>query len=402
MKNVVLLTLDTLRKDILGCYGNKEGLTPFLDSIENKSIIFSNSQSVGPYTQASFPGILTSNYYLEYGREKNLNPKKVLISEVLKKEGITTAGFHSNPFLCTFFGWNRGWDHYYDSMKDDVDDMCPYIKGNIINEKVDQWLSGYISGDDYKPFFLWAHYMDVHEPYVPDQKYIKKVDPSLKITNDEMMKFFQDVVLTRDASDNNDVELAEKLYKAHVIEVDEYSKDFFKILTKHNVLKDSIVIITADHGDEFGDHGSLSHDGKFYSELVNVPFIIYDPSLDEAQRSDILISGVDIPPTITKLFGVNPDPGFKGESILPVEDHSSDGVYGEAIGKLSHKVKETDKPAYFYMKANIKIIYREEDDKWEMYDLDEDPKEEKNIINSSKTAARMKEKLNAFKDRNKK
>ncbi len=402
MKNVVLLTLDTLRKDVLGCYGNKEGLTPFLDSIQDKSIIFSNFQSVGPYTQASFPGILTSDYYLEYGKEKNLNPKKILISEALKKNNIVTAGFHSNPYLCAFFGWNRGWDHYYDSMEDDVDDTCPYIKGDVINQKVDQWLSGYVSGDDYKPFFLWVHYMDVHEPYVPDQKYIKKVDPSLKITNDEMMKFFQDVVLQRDASDKDNVELVKKLYKAHVIEIDQYSKGFFKILNKHNVLKDSIVIITADHGDEFGEHGSLSHDGKFYSELINVPFIIYDPATTDKQTSDILISGVDIPPTITKLFKVDPDPAFKGRAILPVEDHSSDGVYGEAIGKLSHKIKKTDKPAYFYMKHNIKIMYYEEDDKWEMYDLNEDPKEQNNIIDSSNAAVEMKEKLNAFKSRNRK
>ena len=83
MKNVILLTVDTLRKDVLGCYGNKNGLTPFVDSLQNKCIMFTKPQSIGPYTQASFPGILTSSYYLQYGRGKKLSPKRTLISEVL-------------------------------------------------------------------------------------------------------------------------------------------------------------------------------------------------------------------------------------------------------------------------------------------------------------------------------
>jgi len=86
-------------------------------------------QAIGPYTQASFPGILTSFYYLEYGREKKLSPKKTLISEVLKRSGITTAGFHSNPYVSDYFGWNRGWDVFYDSMEAEVSQEVPYIKG---------------------------------------------------------------------------------------------------------------------------------------------------------------------------------------------------------------------------------------------------------------------------------
>jgi len=108
MKNVILLTIDTLRKDVLGCYGSKEGLTPFIDSLQDKCIIFNRCRAVGPYTQASFPGILASSYYLEFGRDKQLSPQRTLISEVVKNGGFTTAGFHSNPYLSEYFGWNRG------------------------------------------------------------------------------------------------------------------------------------------------------------------------------------------------------------------------------------------------------------------------------------------------------
>ena len=141
MKNVILFTIDTLRKDVLGCYGSKNKLTPFIDSLQERCIKFTNMQATGPYTQASFPGILASSYYLEYGREKKLSPKKTLVSEVLKKSGITTAGFHSNPYVSDYFGWNRGWDVFYDSMEAEVSQEVPYIKGDEINKKVREWLS---------------------------------------------------------------------------------------------------------------------------------------------------------------------------------------------------------------------------------------------------------------------
>lgn len=146
MKNVILFTIDTLRKDVLGCYGNKAGLTPFLDSIMDRCTVFDNYQSVGPYTQG--------------------------------------------------------------------------------------WLSNYTKQPDYKPFFLWAHYMDVHEPYVPDQKYVDMIDPSIKMTKEEMFALFKEVILPRDASDPAKVELLRKLYCAHVIQVDEYAKEFFGNLEK--------------------------------------------------------------------------------------------------------------------------------------------------------------------------
>ena len=179
MRNVILLTIDALRKDVLGCYGNENRLTPFIDSLQDKCIRFTRGQSTGPYTQASFPGLLTSSYYLEYGKPKGLAPERTLISEPLQKAGVVTAAFHSNPYMSDPLGWNRGWDVFYDSMEDEVESRIPYIRGNIINPKVTNWLTYHTKGGEYEPFFLWLHYMDIHEPYMPDKKYIDMVDSSL-------------------------------------------------------------------------------------------------------------------------------------------------------------------------------------------------------------------------------
>ena len=393
MKNVILLTIDALRKDVLGCYTG-DRFTPFIDSIQDRCIRFTKAHSPGPYTQAAFPGILTSSYYLEYGRQKMLSEKRVLISEVLKRAGITTAAFHSNPYLSAYFGWNRGWDVFYDSMEDEVDDKVPYIKAEKINNKVSAWLSSHIGGiAGYNPFFLWVHYMNVHEPYVPERKYIDMVDPSIDLDEEEMLRLFQDVVLKRDTSDKGVVELLKKLYFAHVRETDDGVKKFFGILEKSNLLKDSLIIITADHGDEFGEHGGLSHDGKMYSELVNVPLLIYDPSRERGEVCDTLVTTLDIPPTIIYLFGLNQVDAFEGTSLLPLQGYPIKGVFGEAVDKRGSTEKGEEKEVHYYREGDLKIIYCESNDSWELYDLKSDPKELNNIIDTSSFADSMKQEV---------
>jgi len=391
--NVILLTIDVLRKDFLGCYGNKKGLTPFVDSLQDKCIRFTKGQASGPYTQASFPGILTSSYFLEYGKPRGLSPQRTLISEPLKEAGITTAAFHSNPYMSAFLGWDRGWDVFYDSMEDEVEPRMPYVRGNIVNQKAINWLSSYYKEGTKKPFFLWLHYMDVHEPYVPEKKYVDMIDPSVNLSQDEMYSLFENILLKRDVSDLGKVELLKKLYEMHVREVDDYVKEFFGILEKFGLLQDSVIIMTNDHGDEFNEHGGLSHDDKMYSELIDTPLLIYDPGRDKGEVCDTLVSNVDIPPTIIHLFGVDPVEKFEGHSLLPLEDYPVKGCFGEAIDQRSQRGGDIEKDVYFYREQDLKVIYRANLDRWEMYDLKEDPKELNNIVETSPAAEDLKSKL---------
>jgi arylsulfatase A-like enzyme len=391
--NVILLTIDALRRDALGCYGNQGGLTPFIDSIQNHSIRFTEAHSCGPYTQAAFPGILTSSYYLEYEEEDVLSEKRILISEVLKKAGYTTAGFHSNPYLSEDFGWNRGWDVFYDSIDEDVDDLVPYIRGREINRKVDTWLSSHLQAREHKPFFLWLHYMDIHEPYVPERRYLERVDSSIALNEKEMFRLFKDVILKRDPSDRDAVALLRKLYDAHVVEVDDTVREFFGILEKRQVLTDSVIIITSDHGDEFAEHGGISHDGKMYSELIGVPLMIVEPWKEEGSTCDTVVSTLDIPPTIAHLFGLAQPRQFEGHSLLPFEGYPRKGVFGEAVDKHGTFEEGEEKEVHYYREGNHKIIYRERDDSWEIFDLGSDPKETTDIAETFPSAESMKQKI---------
>jgi arylsulfatase A-like enzyme len=393
MKNVVLLTIDTMRKDVLGCYGSGLNLTPNLDELANKSIVYTNHISAGPYTQASFPAILTSSYFLEFGKPKKLSDRRIIISEVVRRGGLTTAAFHSNPYISAYFGWNRGWDEFYDSMKDQVSQTVPYIKGNLVNQKAADWLEGYTKADNYNPFFLWIHYMDVHEPYVPLPKYIGKVDSSIDLTPQQMMELFKEVLLSRDTSNPEKVELLKKLYQAHIAEVDDYTGQLIKILGQFGLQKDTVLIVTTDHGDEFGEHGGLSHDGKFYSELINVPLMIFDPQIAQGRVIDNIVSGVDIAPTICSLFGLTGASNWHGQSLLPTDKYESKGVFGEAVGKLTHKIQPTDRPIHFYQEGILRISHRIEGDLWQLYDLQADPAEKNNLIDVHPQAEPMKKKL---------
>jgi arylsulfatase A-like enzyme len=368
-------------------------LTPFIDSIQSHCIRFTKAHSTGPYTSASFPGILTSSYYLEHGRDANLAKEKVLISEFLKKSGIITAAFHSNPFISAHFGWNRGWDVFYDSMQDEVSPMMPFIRGEKINRKAEMWMSTYQGLGKDKPFFLWLHYMDVHEPYIPERRYLDLVDPTIHLTQEEMFGLFKNVVLKRDISDKGILETLRKLYCARVREVDDRVKELFGIMERLGFLKDSWVIIGTDHGDEFGEHGGLSHDGKMYSELVHVPLMIYDSDRKQEEVCDTLVSTLDIAPTIVHLFGVEPPGSFLGQSLLPTNQYQEKGVYGEAVDKHGSRERGDEKEVHYYREGNLKIIYREKDDAWELYDLAEDPLEQKNIIHTFPGAASLKNRL---------
>jgi arylsulfatase A-like enzyme len=393
MKNVILMTLDACRKDVFGCYGNSAGLTPFIDSLKGNLLTFTRAQATGPYTQASFPSILTSSYYLEFGWQQRCPAQRIFISEVLRNHGIATAAFHSNPYLSAYFGWNRGWDLFMDSMKDPVTPKVPFLKGRMINERAGAWLSSLKKSGVPRPFLLWIHYMDTHEPYIPDRKYLELVDPALDLSEEDMFLLFKEVLLKRDASDENRVALLRKLYHAHVREVDGYARDFFGILESLDLLKNTTVIITSDHGDEFGEHGGLSHDDKLYSELIDVPLLLCSPEIKGGEDCHAVVSNIDIPPTIVHLFGLDPVAAFEGKSLLPIEGYSSPGCFGEAIHQVKGKGGDIGKDVYYYMEDDLKIIYRANLDAWEMYDLMADPRERTNIVESSPMAEVLKGKL---------
>lgn len=176
-----------------------------------------------------------------------------------------------------------------------------------------------------------------------------------------------------------------------VREVDTYFEEFLSSLKKLGLLEDSVIIVTNDHGDEFNEHGGLSHDDKMYSELIDMPLIIYGTG--KSGFCDTVVSNLDIPPTIIQLLGLNPVEKFQGHSLLPIKDYPNKGVFGEAVHHEIGKGGDINRDVYFCREQDLKVIYRADLNMWEMYNLASDPKELSNIINVSPEAERLKNKL---------
>ncbi len=391
-QNTILVTIDTLRKDMVGLYNPRSSLTPFMDSLKETATLYLDPYSTGPYTQASFQGILASAYYLNYGKEKKLNPQKVLLSEVLQKNGIYTVAFHSNAYLSYYFGYNRGWDTFYDSMADEVSDLYPFIRGKAINQKVETFLKDFSFK---KPLFLWVHYMDVHEPYIAEKKYLAPIDSGLNLKKEQMFRLFRDTLLKRDVSQPQKVDTLKKLYMSKVAETDEHLKKLFSLFEAHKLLENSTIFITSDHGDEFCEHGGLSHDGKMYNELVSVPFLIYDRKRG-ARTIEEPVSLIDIPPTIAEAMDIPPSPAFEGRSLL---SNGPGPILGEAMDKIGHKEKDTDQPIHYLAEDGLKLIHSQKKG-WEAYDQTKDKEEENNII--EEVSNNLKDKLSKFINRGRK
>lgn len=221
-KNVILVTIDCLRADHLSCYGYGRKTSPFIDFLSAKGMRFENAFANGPFTSASFLSILASAYPLEFKNQLPLPQNAILMSEVLQKEGIRTVTIHSNPYLSAFYGYNRGWSYFQDFLLSNPNINLKKRSGfrHLIRKYLPKTISklyylpevflgftksyenaGTITKCDISwlnknrdfPFFLWLHYMDLHEPYwVFDAKFKRKY--SKKVSNLLRVKMLEDVM----------------------------------------------------------------------------------------------------------------------------------------------------------------------------------------------------------------
>lgn len=175
--------------------------------------------------------------------------------------------------------------------------------------------------------------------------------------------------------------------------MDDTVRDLLGVFEEKDVLRDTVIIMTSDHGDEFGEHGGISHDGKRYSELIEVPLMIYEPQRQKGLVCDTLVTTLDISPTIVHLFGLDPVKAFEGSSLLPLEGYQEKGIFGEAVDKYKSFETGEEKEVHYYREGDLKIIYRERDDAWELYDLKSDPKETRNLIDTSPLTETMKQRI---------
>lgn len=424
IKNVLLITVDALRADHLSCMGYHRNTTPKIDEMAKNGVLFTQAISNGSGTPSAVPPILTSTYPLMYGGYEYLSKNRITIAEILKNNGYATAAFHSNTYLSKFYGYGRGFDVFYDNLPINLGEsryrmvrkfsrkfksfhkLCsnylnatifayrrnawhlPYVSADIINKMAISWIK------ESKPseFFMWLHYMDVHSPYMPPHECVKDIN--------KVISKYQVLKANRyynTANDNNTKKISKRhvnnlidLYDAGIKYVDSAINSFINELETMGVLKETLVILTADHGEEFFEHGNLSHHSKLYDELIHVPLIMYSPEfVTENKVIDDQVEHLDIAPTILDVLGVENFTDFLGSSLTPLIDGKKREAKG-VISETSDPPNELKISPYFkktsYRTKIWKYIHYESK-KDELYNLLKDPTETLNLVNDKKEIA---------------
>jgi len=369
MKNVILITIDCLRLDHLNCYGYKRSTSPFISSLAKKGLMFTNIYSNSSYTSASVASMITSTYpfdygeYLEYSTPAKLSKKRVLLSEVLKAYGFSTAFFHDNPYLSPIFGYNRGFDLVVDFGH--KGQAASKIKRSIFsvfkNDKIRRliwrtknymlFLRWYFEGAPLitdaervfeeaarwvrkvnPPYFLWTHLMDTHIPYCPKHEVLHKFGIKNFHALRVVYKHFRRKELT-----SEELGVFRLLYDAQIYQIDQALATSLPKIMKGDV-KDNYVVITADHGEELEDKSKVgSHSGKLTDKLLRVPLIIYGGEL-KPKTVNIKASLIDLAPTILDLLGVKKPKTFKGTSLLRKNEPEQVIAQGIFKGKKHQRI----------------------------------------------------------------
>jgi arylsulfatase A-like enzyme len=401
--NVVLLTIDTLRADTLSCYGYPIATTPNLDRLAEESIRFTQAITGGSWTQAAFPVLLTSSQAAAYGGCTNqLAPGRPSPIEMLAKHGYTTAGFSTNPHLSRDTGYARGFHHFEDLIPDDADPMLCRVKGgqrllrnplihqmfgafgkrllparvyssaSEVTEKVCHWLDRATS-----PFFVWAHYMDVHWPYQKMQ---------MMTHSQEIARTWQDMSVMRQRASFRRQEQITQRQRERFISLYEQSLQYLDIqighlldyITASEHHADTIVIVASDHGEEFLEHGRWGHwESNLYDEILRVPLIIRLPGGGERRVIDRQVRLMDLMPTMLDLCGCLQSQKLEGMSLAPLWNGSSTGY------SVVESISEAYRPPWHRIAVrteNFKYIWdNRRPEAPELYDLQNDPKETLNV-----------------------
>ncbi len=332
--NLVLISIDTLRPDHLGCYGYERPTSPTIDRLAAEGVRFANAFSSTTWTLPAHLALLTGLPDLVHGtisESKKLDDNRMTLAEILRRNGYQTWGIFTAPFLLPRWGFDQGFDVYHDATLFDRNLDGPEMlraseRGRTTPGALDK-VEGLLSGDHKSPFFLFLHLFDVHPDFDPPPPYDRMFDPDydgllngLDIMNNPAV---------REDMDQRDLDHLIALYDGEIRFVDEMGvKRILSLLEKKNLLSRTIVVITSDHGEEFFEHGVFGHRQNLYDTTLRIPLILWCPGL---VPSGLVIEEqvriIDIMPTVLDLLGMEPSPEALGKSLTPLflpHGHRSD------------------------------------------------------------------------------
>lgn len=381
-RNVVLLSVDTLRADHLSCYGHECTTSPYLSRFAATALVFDDCVCEVPLTNPSFGAMLSSLYPRMTGTTRNglRMPDHVpLVTEGFKAAGYQTFCAQSNWTLKSHLsGLNRGFDIYRDGFHKR---RWGLIKPERTAPKVTEVALELLAHRDKdRPFFMWVHYSDPHAPY----KFHLGFDPA-------------GIASKRD----DQTQRVRARYDSEIAYTDYYIQQVLKALPENTA-----VVFVADHGESLYEHDYLGHGRRIYQTNMHVPLMIKAPGV-QAGRSSAPVSTLDVGPTLLGLAGLTPAPGMLGRNLLgesvPAERLRFIETYGGAVPRLpGAKAVMADRPPMRRgLIANGWKLIVDGDGAQELFDLASDPLEQHNVAEQeSERADEMRTVLDEWDRRN--
>ena len=327
--NVVLISIDTLRADHVGCYGYERPTTPNIDRLAAEGTRITPAYSASSWTVPSHMTLLTSLPPALHGVDtlgKRLDPARITLAERLRDAGYQTAAFVSGPTMHAAFGFDQGFEYYHNTTNFDAADFTrsdptfPSAKSrHRSHQEVDgptiaSDVTGWLGHAAKRPFFLFVHLWDPHYDYIPSPPYDTRFDPSWKGDFD-----FSNVEFNMAIGENMPARALRHLvalYDGEIAATDAVVGRIIDTLAAQGWLDDTLVVLTSDHGEEFFEHGNKGHMNTLYEEVLRVPLVFRLPGVvRENRRVDAIVGAVHVMPTILGILGVSPGPEAQGRDL---------------------------------------------------------------------------------------
>ena len=418
IENVLLISIDTLRADRLGCYGYDRGISPNLDRLAASGVLFDQAITQSPWTTPAHMSLMTSlppsshtvnqgfRQYLRHQRgagEYRILPEGVVtLAELLQARGFRTLALTGGGTIGGELGFDQGFDQYL---------------GSARKLRPETWsrLTGWLADSDSRPFFLFFHTFEVHAPYlhVEDARDLMSaeqadalqafIDANPEMTEKQLKTYLQDRGLFR-------VEITSRLYDGGVRHTDEFLGRLFEELRRRGLWDRTLIVVTSDHGEEFADHRPMKfynvHCDTTYDELVRVPLILRAPGrfIDGRVIGD-QVRLLDLAPTILELLELPVPSPMQGTSLVELMEHGRWDRRLEAYSEAScigPEWKSLRSQRYKYLavfrpgggeRTGIPGKPRRQ----ELYDLKQDPGEHSNLAATQpELLARMRSRLFSY------
>jgi arylsulfatase A-like enzyme len=394
--NVLIIGVDALRRDHLGCYGYERDISPHIDELAAGGALCENAVTQAPWTLPSFSTVFTSLYPTQHGAVgmgQGLRTSVPTLAEILKTKGYATGALINGPALKPKNGVDRGFDFYHKTALEERN-----ARGTTRDALA--WVDA-LGG---QPFFLFAHYFDPHAPYSPPPPYHAMSDPEYSgsiggsFDPREMPGSKEETSLQMASLTEEDWNRIISLYDGEIAFTDEAIGSLLRGLEQRGLLRNTLVVLLSDHGEEFFDHRSYGHAHSLYDELLKVPLVLSLPGvIPHNARLARQVRLLDVTPTILDVLGISPTTNFEGTSLLPLllgkgaaeaETHAllpADVAYAEAVANnpgprciISHPWK---------------LMYNVATGEKQLFNLDRDPAEQKDLAEMEPGHLRMLEDL---------